>query len=152
MENETAFTNSQGKKLSLHENDVSFDDSFSYCILQFTNVFSAISEYVVWKNCGEKVKFLKGNVRGIGFRLDVYCRKCNENIQNVYSSRLANGYEINRRFVFAMRLLQRLGCKIGTNLHIYCEKEDANKLKHARIATVQATYQKDSCRYLLLAR
>lgn len=79
MENETAYTSSAAKKLSGKSQDVSFDPTFSYCILQFAAIFSGISECVVCRKCGGNVQFLKENVRGLGFKLNVFCTVCDEN-------------------------------------------------------------------------
>ncbi|KAK0181687.1 hypothetical protein PV327_003952 [Microctonus hyperodae] len=106
MESETTYTSSAAKKSSGQLHEVSYDPNFSYCILQFTAVFAAISDCVVCRTCGGDIKFLKSSSRGLGFKLNVFCTKCDDNIQSVPSSPLINtAYEINRRFTFAMRLL-----------------------------------------------
>lgn len=79
--------------------------TFSYGILQFSAVFAVISECVVCRTCGGDIKFLKASPRGLGLKLNVFCKKCDDNIHSVFSSPLINtAYEINRRFTFAFRL------------------------------------------------
>lgn len=105
MESETSYASTSAKKL--HEKqDISFDPNFSYCILQFTAVFSAISDCVVCKECGGKVKFLQSSVRGLGFKLNIKCTTCDKDINSISSSPLiGSAYEINRRLAFTMRVL-----------------------------------------------
>lgn len=98
MESERKYTSSAAKKLSGQLHEVSFDPTFSYCILQFNAVFAAISECVVCRTCGGDVKFLKASPLGLGFKLNIFCKACDANINSVFSSPLINTtYEINRR-------------------------------------------------------
>jgi hypothetical protein len=108
MECETAYTSSTAKKFAGKLIDILFDPNFSYCILQFTAIFSGIAECVVCRKCGGDIKFLKASTRGLGFTLNIFCTKCDENIKSVFSSPLINNaYKINRHFTFAMRLFEK---------------------------------------------
>lgn len=86
MESETEYTSSAAKKLAGQLHEVSFDPTFSYCILQFTAVFTVISECVVCRTCGGNVKFLKASTRGLGFKLNIFCTTCDDNIQCFFIS------------------------------------------------------------------
>lgn len=102
---------------------ISFDPNFSYCILQYATVLSAISSCLVCKQCGSEVKFLQASVRGLRFKLHIECvlHVCDKDINRVYSPPLIEtAYEINRRFAFVM-------CVHGTELqgmHLFCSLMD----------------------------
>lgn len=73
-----------------------------YKILNFTMVFNEISEVVKCKTCDGEVKFC--STRGLEFKITVVCG--NYKHTNIFSCpKIGNSYEINRRFVFAMRCL-----------------------------------------------
>lgn len=84
--------------------DIDVDPVFGYRILNFTAVFSAISQVVKCKTCNKDVKFSESTKRGLGFKIIVSCGNCTETtIPN--SSFINKAYEINRRIILAMRLL-----------------------------------------------
>lgn len=61
-----------------------------------------LSDHVSCKKCGGDINFTEWSVRGLGFKLVVNCGKCDQVV--IYSCPLIhNAYEINRRFIFAMR-------------------------------------------------
>lgn len=85
------------------------DDGFcvnrehGYSILNFFSVFSTISALVMCKTCKEDITFTKASPRGLGFKIGVKC-KCRVNYINSCPL-IDKAFEINRRIVFAMRLL-----------------------------------------------
>lgn len=85
---------------------VSIDSSFGYRILNFVTVFSAISTVVKCKTCHGDVSFEEASIRGLGFKLMVLCDSCEST--SVNSSPLIGdkAYDINRRIIFAFRLLR----------------------------------------------
>lgn len=110
---ESSFSAS-AKKLKMQEEIlVPRDSSVEYRILNFITVFAAISEYVKCKDCNGKVKFHTASERGLGFKVVVSCDQCMDRSVNS-SPFLLHSYEINRRFLFVMRVLG-LGLKGATN-------------------------------------
>lgn len=80
------------------------DNSIEYRILNFVTVFAAISNLVKCKVCGGDIKFQTASTRGLGFQIIVKCDTCAP--QSIPScSFIGRTYEINRRFVFTMRVL-----------------------------------------------
>lgn len=99
------------KKLKQSEDlyDLEVDPSFTYRIIDFIAVFTAISNVVVCKECKSPVKFTESGKRGLGFKLVVSCENC-ESSEIPNCSFVNKAYEINRRIVLSMRLL-------GVGLH-----------------------------------
>jgi len=84
--------------------DVEVDDAFSYRLINFVAVFTAISNVVVCKECKSNVKFSESGKRGLGFKIVISCDNCDKT--EVPNCPLVNkSYEINRRIILAMRLL-----------------------------------------------
>jgi len=78
--------------------------TISYRVLNFYSVFMVLSDYVICKKCGGNITFSEKSARGLGFQLVIQCAVCEP--VNINSCPLiGNGYEINKRFVFAMRML-----------------------------------------------
>lgn len=101
---ESSFSASAKKFKEQQEISVTRDPSVEYRILNFITVFSAISEYVKCKICDGNVKFQTASERGLGFKIVLLCDKCAD--RNINSSPfVAHSYEINRRFLFVMRVL-----------------------------------------------
>jgi len=84
--------------------DIEVDSTFGYHFVNFVTVFAALSNVVVCKVCHSEVKFTESSKRGLGFKLVVSCDKC-EKKEIPNSPYVKNAYEINRRIIFAMRLL-----------------------------------------------
>lgn len=106
MEQETASTSAAAKKLkSREEIVVPITKSFGYRIINFVPVVSAISNVVKCKMCNGDVNFAESHIRGLGFKLVISCDSCEPT--SVDASPLINhkAYDINRRIVFAFRLL-----------------------------------------------
>lgn len=106
MVQEEASTSTSAKKLEHKAHvEVPVDPTHGYRILNFIAEFSAISNYVNCKTCGGNVKFGESSIRGLGFKVVILCDAC-EN-RSVILCLLIEGhaYEINRRFIFAMRCL-----------------------------------------------
>lgn len=106
MENEEASTSTSAKKLKSSET-VDFDVNafFRYRLINFVSVFSAISEVVKCKECGGDINFTETSVRGLGFKLKVNCAKCEAVLINSCPLIGGKAYDVNRRLVFAFRLL-----------------------------------------------
>lgn len=101
---ESSFGASAKKFKEQEEISVPRDPSVEYRILNFITVFAAISEYVKCKICDGNVKFQTASERGLGFKIVLLCDKCAD--RNINSSPfVAHSYEINRRFLFVMRVL-----------------------------------------------
>ena len=85
--------------------EYSVNSMTGYRILNFLTVFTAISDYVKCKECNGDIVFEESSIRGLGFKLVVKCQSCEP--KYIYSSPLTgeHAYEINSRFVFAMRLI-----------------------------------------------
>ncbi|KAK0177232.1 hypothetical protein PV328_001308 [Microctonus aethiopoides] len=80
------------------------DSSVEYRILNFITVFAALSNYVKCKSCDGEVKFETASPRGLGFKIIILCDKCEDRAINS-SPFVKHSYEINRRFIFVMRVL-----------------------------------------------
>ncbi|XP_032675520.1 uncharacterized protein LOC116846148 [Odontomachus brunneus] len=74
-----------------------------YRIIEFLSMFSAISDISVCRKCKQKQIFGEVDNRGLGFKISVKCLCSTVLIQS--EPFVKNGYEINRRIVFVMRLL-----------------------------------------------
>lgn len=98
------------------------DANSSYVICNFLMVFNALSEFVVCKSCSGAVKFGRTAGPGVGFKLIVIC-SC-ETRQILSSPMSQNSYEINRRILFAFRVL---GCGLQS-VKIFCSLLD---MKHS---------------------
>ena len=98
---EADHASSIAKKLDHMDNDA----NSSYVICNFLLVFNALSEFVVCKSCSGAVKFGRTAGPGIGFKLIIDC-SCDK--RQIPSSPMSQKtYEINRRLLFAFRVL---GC------------------------------------------
>ena len=85
--------------------DIEIDANSIYVICNFLLVFNALSEFVVCKSCSGAVKFGRAAGPGIGFKLIIDC-SCGKR-QIPFSPMSHKTYEINRRLLFAFRVL---GC------------------------------------------
>lgn len=104
-ENETEFASTSAKKFAGSDDfDAIVIPSHVFSIINFTLVFSALSNILKCKTCNGDVTFGKKDEQGLGFQLAVKC-ECGDSF--IYScEKIANkSYEINRRLVFVMRLL-----------------------------------------------
>ncbi|XP_067205402.1 uncharacterized protein [Linepithema humile] len=98
-------SSASAKKLKKQEDiSVPMDNNNDYRILNFITVFSAIANVVKCKRCNGNVKFQTASARGLGFKIAVLCDNCPT--QYIASCPfLGHSYVINRRFVFALRML-----------------------------------------------
>lgn len=78
--------------------------NINYKILNFFSVFAVLSNYISCKKCGGDINFTERSVRGLGFKLVVNCGKCDP-VSIDSCPLIDNAYEINRRFIFAMKLI-----------------------------------------------
>lgn len=104
-EHETEFASTSAKKIAGSDDfETPVSPSNVFTILNFTLVFSALSNILKCKKCNGDVKFAKKGEQGLGFELAVICQ-CGESF--IYScEKIQNkSYEINRRMIFVMRLL-----------------------------------------------
>ena len=115
----TSFTSTSAQKLSTSTDfDVKCDDSFNYCILVFSLVFSALAGMLKCKTCNNDVEFTKTGIKGLGFKINILCLCGNRSINSC--ELVDKSFEINRRMVFVMQLLG-----VGVNgLHLFCSLMD----------------------------
>lgn len=93
----------------------------SYCIVNFA-LFLTLQKKLTCETCQKHIKFSKCDEKGLGFQLVVKCQ-CKSETSIPSSPRINNSYEINRRFVFAMRLLG-----VGfQGIHNFCGMMDIGK-------------------------
>lgn len=105
VEQNTNYTSTSAKKLLGSKNvEVPISSSFAYCILEFATVFSTISSIVICKECKSDITFTQSSLRGLGFKICLTC-KCDTTQLINSCPMIDNACEINRRFVFVMRLL-----------------------------------------------
>lgn len=64
--------------------------------------FLSLQDIIISKICKGNIKFSKRNEEGLGFQLVVSCEK---DTHILSSLTIKISYEINRRFMFAIRLL-----------------------------------------------
>lgn len=96
---------SSARKLSSGQLDsVTVNPSVGYRLINFIDVFTAISAHVKCKVCGSDVEFCESSRRGLGFKIVINCKSCTPKEITLYPL-IKNAYEVNRRFIFAMRLL-----------------------------------------------
>ncbi|KYN09385.1 hypothetical protein ALC57_18490, partial [Trachymyrmex cornetzi] len=103
-ESESICTAAKKLKLSKEDHGIEVNESFGYHLINFVAVFSALSEILVCKQCGKNVTFTQASKRGLGLKLVISCEGC----EKVYINScplINNAYEVNRRIIFAMRLL-----------------------------------------------
>jgi len=82
---------------------VSEHDFATYCFIQFSLVFSTLQTIVKCRQRDSDITFSRYGQRGLGFKIKVQCR-CEDRF--IDSCRMINNaYEINRRFVYVMRLI-----------------------------------------------
>ena len=104
MENSVENRSTSAKKLKACHTDVIIDQSISYRILNIFTFLSAVCEHVSCKTCGGDIKFEESSTRGLGFKLGLMCANCDAKYIDSCPL-IRNAYEINTRFIFAMRLL-----------------------------------------------
>ncbi|KAL7295345.1 hypothetical protein TKK_0011375 [Trichogramma kaykai] len=93
----------------INSGTVHSDLTSSYCVLNFTLVFSALQSYKKCKTCDGNLSFSSYGRRGLGFKVCVSCDNCDDRYVDSCSM-IGTSYEINRRLVFVMRL-------IGVGIH-----------------------------------
>lgn len=105
FEKESELTSTLAKKMKTmaSDADIEVDATFGRFI-NFIPVFAALAQILVCKECGNIVSFTETSKRGLGFKIVVSCGTCRDtHISN--SPHIENAYDINRRLIFAMRLL-----------------------------------------------
>ena len=104
IDTDNEYASTSAKKLK-DSGDEEFRTSkeYGYSILNFVSVFSAISVLLMCKKYKKDVTFTKASPRGLGFTIAV---ECSCGVTYINSCPLIDkAFEINRRIVFAMRLL-----------------------------------------------
>lgn len=106
------------------EFEVNVDPLLHSVITNFV-LFRSLQEIIICKTCKGNIKFSKRNEKGLGFQLVVSCKCVESNTQspNNSSPKIQTSYEIYRRIVFAMRLLD-VGLKV---INIFCALMDIGK-------------------------
>ncbi|KYQ59592.1 hypothetical protein ALC60_01383 [Trachymyrmex zeteki] len=101
----TEKTSSAAKKLKNGDPQfqVTIHPSLAYVIVQWS-VFVLLQQRVACVKCGKKVEFGKSDLKGLGFQLEIIC-DCEKSEPIPSSPKINSGYEINRRIVYAMRLI-----------------------------------------------
>jgi len=107
-----AKVSTSAKKMKASVSDVIVNLNFCYRIIEFISVFSAISDIAVCRKCNHNLSFGQSGDRGLGFKISVKC-KCGTILIDS-GPFIRNSYDINRRIVFAMRLLGI--AREGTNI------------------------------------
>lgn len=107
LEKETENVSTSAKKLKMSEEDYEIftNPTFGYRFIDLVTVFSALSQLLVCKKCKSDISFNETGNRGLGYKIVVMCNKCKPNIINAVPMSTAHAYDINRRIIFAMRLL-----------------------------------------------
>ncbi|CAD6216267.1 GSCOCG00011326001-RA-CDS, partial [Cotesia congregata] len=105
VERDEGVRSTSSKKLKKNtEDDVPESCTTEFRIINFITVFTAISALVKCKNRDGNIEFLTASTRGLRFKILVSCNNCdNEYIPSC--SFIGHSYEINRRFIFVMRIL-----------------------------------------------
>lgn len=101
--------------------DISKNTNISYRIIDFFTVFVALSQMLICGVCKSAVNFKQTPLRGLGFKIVVSCR-CGDREVNS-GPLIANGYEINRRFILVMRLL----AVSNEGINLFCNLMDISK-------------------------
>lgn len=107
LEEQAESVGTSAKKIKLSEDnyDIDYDSTFGYRILQFASVFSILSEVLVRSTCHKNVKFTEASKQGLGFKIVVTCDDCAPVYIDSCFKIENKAYEINRRIIYAMRLL-----------------------------------------------
>jgi len=97
-------TSEQKLNTSFDDSEVSIDPSVSYRVINFLSIFPKLGQVVNCKKCGGDVEFSETASRGLGFNLIMKCNTC---VPTKIPSCpcIKNAFEVNRRLVFAMRML-----------------------------------------------
>lgn len=114
--------NASAQKLATTDcDDVPVKLTHFYRIIEFVSVFSAIQDIVQCKVCKRDMSFDETGTRGLGFKI---AAKCNCGTRFIQSGPLINnGYEINRRITFVMRIL---GVSLQ-GINVFCALMDIGK-------------------------
>lgn len=120
---DTTFTSASAVKLlKINDEVVIIDNNYGYCILEFFTVFSAISSMVLCVSCKKEIKFSRTAHRGLRFKIALQCN-CPSVRYLLSCPFIEKSFEVNRRMIFAMRLLGvgREGINIFCSLIEICQ-------------------------------
>ena len=104
IERGTANVSSSAKKLQSERINIVTDSTIGYRFINFLSIFLPLCEYLCCKECGSKITFGETSKRGLGFKLVIICKMCGEKYIDSCPL-ISNAYEVNRRFIFAMRIV-----------------------------------------------
>ncbi|XP_074114231.1 uncharacterized protein LOC141537255 [Cotesia typhae] len=120
---DTNFTSASAAKLKKsNDEEVIIENNYGYCVLEFFTVFSMISSLVLCAQCKKEIKFSRTSFRGLGFKISLQCG-C-DSVQYIPSCPFVDkSFEVNRRIIFAMRLLGvgREGINIFCSIMDICQ-------------------------------
>ena len=112
-------SSASAKKLcSARADDVTVNLFHAYRVIDFFWVFATLAQILVCAICKGKVTFGQSGQRGLGFKIVVSCMCGEREVQS--GPMLGTGYEINRRVVFVMRILD----VAHEGLNIFCNLMD----------------------------
>ena len=84
--------------------EVPVNAAHGYRLITFLSFFSTLSEIVKCKECDGNLTFSESSIRGLGFKLVINCNNC-EPRYIISCLLIKNDYEVNRRIIFAMRIV-----------------------------------------------
>ena len=92
------------KKLKTGSVEVPVNAAYGYHLITFLSFISTLSEMVKCKKCNGNLTFSELSICGLGFKLVINCNNCEPRYINSCPL-MKDSYEINKRVVFAMRIL-----------------------------------------------
>ena len=104
FESETASTSASAKKLETGSVEVPVIAAHGYRLIKFLSFFPTLSKMMKCKECDGNLTFSESSIRGRKFKLVINCNNCEPRYIN-FCPLMKNAYEINRRIVFAIRIL-----------------------------------------------
>ena len=140
IKSSTEETSTAAKKLKDSNSfDASYNTTTDYVFLSFTQFFLTLSTFVKCSICKDKITFLKTCVKGLGFQVEVRCKRKKRIINSC--NKIGTDYEINRKFIFVMRLIGvgirgiKLFCSMMDLSHSYSNYMYYRVLKDIKIST-----------------
>ncbi|GAB1867331.1 Mutator-like transposase domain-containing protein [Camponotus japonicus] len=104
FECDSEFVSALAKKLKLDDDDKcerEINESFGYRFIDFMTVFTALAQVVVCKECKGDISFSEGSRRGLGSKIIVSCKNCDDHFIQSCPVINARAYEINTRIIIA---------------------------------------------------
>ena len=133
------FTSSTAKKLRDSKSlGATYNPAIDYVFISFTQFFFQLSNFVQCNVCNDKITFVKTCINGLGFQVQLQC-KCKYRVINS-CNRIQKDFEINRKFVFVMRLIGvgirgiKLFCSMMDLSHDFSNHKYYGVLRNIKIA------------------